>query len=69
MGGVVNQITYLVQRGSHLVVLLLIGVYSSTVVPNRELRIIYVLAVILNFTPVFYLLYSLFLVTPILNTP
>ena len=69
VGSVVNQITYLVQRCCHLVVLLLIGVYSGTVVPDRELRIVYMLAVILNFTPVFYLLYSLFLVTPILNTP
>lgn len=68
LGSVVNQITNLVQRLMHLVILLLICVYSRTVVPNRELSIIYMLAVILNFTPVFYLLYPLFLVTPILNT-
>lgn len=67
VGSVVNQITYLIQRGSHLVILLLICVNSRTVVPNRELSIIYMLAVILNFTPVFDLLYSLFL-SSILNT-
>ena len=69
MGGIVNQITYLAQGCSHLVILLLICVYSRTVVPNWELSIIYVLAVILNFTPIFYFLNSLFLVAPIFYTP
>ena len=70
MGCIVNQITYivLIQRCGHLVVLLWVCVYSCTIVPNWKLGIVNMLAVILNFTPIFYLLDSLLFMTSIFDT-